>query len=220
MEYLLWHFNTIYITSNLLSFFDLQDDKVNPWEQKDYYHEQQFLCDLWHECNEVEGGLRTNTNQKERPRLAKVYSRWCNWYFFLTNQFTTLQVLNLMVRNTGEGALSEGQWLNHKNYELLWDVKWGLRPPDKAYCQWRELHFQVHNKTKHPVDIVNNWHDDPVNLANGWQSPWWPKHQFTFFLSLTEVKAVNSKAHKLARWLMNHKSGFERILNKLARALL
>ncbi len=53
----------------------------------------------------------------------------------------------------------------------------------------------VLNKTKHAVDDVKNWCNDPISLADGWQTGWWPNSQFAFFLSVSEVNAVNSRAH-------------------------
>ncbi len=54
--------------------------------------------------------------------------------------------------------------------------------------------ISIHSKTKHAVDDINNWHHDPISFFDGWQTWWWPNHQFTFFLSVTEVNAINSQA--------------------------
>ncbi len=57
----------------------------------------------------------------------------------------------------------------------------------------------IQNKTKHALDGVNNWCHDSISFAFGWQTCWWSNHQFTFFLSVTEGNAVNSRAcaHKM-----------------------
>ena len=51
-----------------------------------------------------------------------------------------------------------------------------------------------HNRAKHWVDDVNNRRHAPIDLAEAWRTKWWPNRQFTFFLSVAEVNAVNSRA--------------------------
>ena len=52
-----------------------------------------------------------------------------------------------------------------------------------------------HNRSKHWVDDVNNQRHAPIDLAEAWQTKWWPNPQFTFCLSVSEINAINSRAH-------------------------
>ena len=51
-----------------------------------------------------------------------------------------------------------------------------------------------HNTAKHFVDDVNNRRHDPIGLDSSWATKSWEQRQFTFFLSIAEVNALNSQA--------------------------
>ena len=51
-----------------------------------------------------------------------------------------------------------------------------------------------HNKAKHWVDDHNQRRHSPIDLAEVWKTQWWPHRQFSFFLTITEVNAANSRA--------------------------
>jgi hypothetical protein len=50
-----------------------------------------------------------------------------------------------------------------------------------------------HNKAKHWVDDHNQRRHSPIDLAEVWKTQWWPHRQFSFFLTITEVNAANSR---------------------------
>ena len=51
-----------------------------------------------------------------------------------------------------------------------------------------------HNIAKHFVDDVNNRRHDPIGLDSGWPTKNWAHRQLAFFLSVSEVNALNSQA--------------------------
>ena len=62
-----------------------------------------------------------------------------------------------------------------------------------------QVHFKYpepvswHNKAKHWVDDHNQRRHSPIDLAESWKTQWWPHWQFSFFLSISEVNAANSR---------------------------
>ena len=65
---------------------------------------------------------------------------------------------------------------------------------EQITLHYAESHLR-HNKAKHFVDDHNNRLHDPIDIEGIWRIKWWPNQQFSFFLSLSEVKASASHAH-------------------------
>ena len=76
---------------------------------------------------------------------------------------------------------------DHQAFRMLSDgtiARWPYAEPNSH-----------HNKSKHWVDDANNQRHSPIDLSYSWLTKWWPNRQFTFFLGVAEVNALNSRAH-------------------------
>ena len=51
-----------------------------------------------------------------------------------------------------------------------------------------------HNSAKHWVDDHNQRRQAPIDIADIWKTQWWPHRQFSFFISISETNAANSRA--------------------------
>ncbi len=63
----------------------------------------------------------------------------------------------------------------HNAYRILTDesrFRWLYKEPNSH-----------HNHAKHWVGDVNNHRHSPIDLADAWQTKWWPNRQLTFFIS-------------------------------------
>ncbi|KAL7554463.1 hypothetical protein ACHAWF_019026 [Thalassiosira exigua] len=56
-----------------------------------------------------------------------------------------------------------------------------------------------HNRAKHWIDDHNQRRHSPLDLAQLWNTKWWPHRQFSFFLSVAEVNALNSRGRALGK---------------------
>jgi hypothetical protein len=106
---------------------------------------------------------------------------WLVTHYFLLFLLTEEKYVTKFM--TTFGCLNDVE--GHYAYRMLTDgsrVRWLYKEPNSC-----------HNRAKHWVDDVNNRRHSPIDLADAWQTKWWLNRQFTFFLSVAEVNAVNSR---------------------------
>ena len=64
--------------------------------------------------------------------------------------------------------------------------RWYMAPANLLSCSGG------HNRSKHWIANHNQRRHSPLDLADGWHTKWWPHWQFSFFLALLDVNALNT----------------------------